>query len=130
MLSLSRRGQLLPIVVGIAACHSVQSVGVPEPGGKLEGNPRMVSVTRQSQSVLTIYQPTVKGDSLVGWLEKPKAHSSNVPRVAVSLSDIREISVRNAETTTTTFAFLGGVLVGVVLLAILLVSSLSIEEGT
>jgi hypothetical protein len=130
MLSLSRRAPALTIVVVIVACHSLQSLSVPEPGGKLEGDPQVVSVSRQDHSVLPIYQPTVKGDSLVGWLEKPKADSSNSPRVAVSLFDIREISVRNTEATTTTLAFLGGVLIGAVLVAILILSSLSIEGGT
>ena len=123
MLTLRRRCQLLPMVAGIAACHSIQSLGVPEPNMQLEANPQVVSVTRRDQSVLTIYRPTVKGDSLVGWLDKPADDALNARPVAVSLSDVRDISVRKIDATATAFAFGAGVIAAVVFFALLFIAT-------
>lgn len=128
MLILRRRIQLLPIAAGIAACHSLQPLNVPAPNDQLEGNPQVVSVTRRDESELTIYRPTVTGDSLVGWLNEPTTDAPSVQRVAVSLFDVREISVRKFDATATAFGFSAGVLAAVVLFALVFITTF--HEGS
>lgn len=127
MFNLLRRSQLLPILVGIMACQSVQSLNVPEPNSQLEGNPRVVRVMRQDRSVFTIYRPTVKGDSLVGWLDKPVPDTSNAQRVALNLLDIREISLQKVDPTATAGWFFAGALAFLALFVIVIISSIGAE---
>ena len=117
------------IVAGIVACHSFEPVGVPQPNRQLEGNPQVVIVTRRDESEVTIYQPTVRGDSVIGWLDKPAPDTPGAGRVAVSLSDVREISVRRVDRTGTAVLLLGGVMVAAVYLLALLFIMIS-HEGT
>jgi hypothetical protein len=109
------------IVAGIVACHSFEPVGVPQPNRQLEGNPQVVIVTRRDESEVTIYQPTVRGDSVIGWLEKPAPDTSGAGRVAVSLSDVREISVPRFDGTATAVLVLGTGIVAFILFAVLFI---------
>jgi len=127
--SLRCRSPLLLILAGFVACHSVQSLRVPEPNYQLEGNPYVVDVTRRDQSVVTIYQPRVRGDSLLGWLENPVPDASSARRTGVSLADVREISVRRFDGTGTAVLLLGGVMVVAVYLLALLFIMIS-HEGS
>jgi hypothetical protein len=107
----------------------VQSLRVPEPNDPLEGNPYVVDVTRRDQSIVTIYQPTVRGDSLLGWLENPVPDASSTQRAAVSLADVRAISVRRFDRTGTAVLLLGSVMVVAVYLLALLFITIS-HEGS
>jgi len=127
--SLRCRSPLLLILAGFIACHSVQSLRVPEPNDQLEGNPYAVDVTRRDQSVVTIYQPRVRGDTLLGWLEDPVPDASSARRTGVSLADVREISVRRFDATGTAVLLLGGVMVVAVYLLALLFNMIS-HEGS
>lgn len=127
--SLRCRSPLLLILAGFIACHSVQSLRVPEPNDQLEGNPYVIDVTRRDQSIVTIYQPRVRGDSLLGWLENPVPDASSARRAAVSLADVREISVRRFDGTGTTVLLLGGAMVVAVYLLALLFIMIS-HEGS
>ena len=127
--SLRCRSLLLLIPAGIVACHSVQSLRVPEPNDQLEGNPYVVDVTGRDQSIVTIYQPRVRGVSLLGWLENPVPDASSTQRAAVSLADVRAISVRRFDRTGTAVLLLGSVMVVAVYLLALLFITIS-HEGS
>ena len=123
------RNPRLLIVAGIVACQSFEPLRVPQPNRQLEGNPQVVNVTRRDKSEVTIYRPIVRGDSVIGWLEQPAPDTSNAQRVAVSLSDVREISVRRFDGTGTAVLLLGGVMVVAVYLLALLFNMIS-HEGS
>ncbi len=122
------RSPLLLIVTGTIACHSFEPVGVPQPNRQLEGNPQVVNVTRRDESEITIYRPIVRGDSVIGWLEQPAPDRSSARRIAVSLSDVREISVRRFDGTGTAGLILGSGIVAFILFALLFITTF--QEGS
>jgi hypothetical protein len=107
--------RLLAALVCIVACYSSQSLHIPQPTGRLETNPLVVNVTRQDESVVEVYGPRVKGDSLVGWLDNPDSEASNVRRVALNLSDIRWISTERFDAVKSIGAVVSG---GVLLVSV------------
>jgi hypothetical protein len=117
------RAVIAMILAGLMACHSTRQIAVPQPNGQLEGNPQVVDVTRQDRSVLTVYQPQVKGDSLTGWLDKPSASPASNQRVALNLTEIRNISARQVDAAKTTGAALGGGLILVGILGVIAVAA-------
>ena len=117
------RNPRLLIVAGIVACRSFEPLGVPQPNRQLEGNPQVVIVTRRDEGEVTIYRPIVRGDSVIGWLEKPAPDTPGAGRVAVSLSDVREISIPGFDGTATAVLVLGGGMVALIFLAFLFITT-------
>lgn len=97
------RCSLLVAILCLPGCLSWHRADAPLAGGSLEGNPKIVQVTRTSgcgatpsaecisaRSSMTLYSPRVDGDSLVGRVE------SNEPqRVAMHVRDI--VSVKSGK---------------------------------
>jgi hypothetical protein len=94
-------------VLLIAACHSTRQLTIPRPGEKLEGSPEVVSVTRRDRSVFTLYRPTMEGDSLVGYLDRPRTDTPPTSRVALHIDEVRDLSTREVDATKTTGLALG-----------------------
>ena len=117
------RNPRLLIVAGIVACQSFEPLRVPQPNRQLEGNPQVVIVTRRDEGEVTIYRPIVRGDSVIGWLEQLAPDTSSAQRVAVSLSDVREISVPRLDRTATVVLVLGGATVASIFLVFLFLTT-------
>jgi hypothetical protein len=117
------RALLATLLAALLACHSTRQIAVPQSNGQLQGNPQVVNVSRQDRSVLTVYQPEVKGDSLIGWLDKPSATAPSTQRVALSLTEIRDISATKVDAARTTGAALGGGLVLVGILGLIAIAA-------
>jgi hypothetical protein len=94
-------------VLLISACHSTRQLTIPRTGEKLEGNPEVVSVTRRDRSVFTLYRPSMQGDSLVGYLDRPKTDNPPTSRVAIHIDEVRDLSTRQVDATKTTGLALG-----------------------
>ena len=107
-MSLIRLGSSYALfVLVISACHSTRQLSIPRAGEKLEGNPEVVSVMRRDRSVLTVYRPTMQGDSLIGWLDRPGKGAPPTSRVAFHIDDVRDLSTREVSATKTTGLALG-----------------------
>lgn len=125
-------------IAALGACQGWQAAPTPAPGGSLEGNPEVVRVTRTigcgptpsrscvaSRGTITLYNPRIQGDSLIGYYDK-----ENRERVAVSVSDITNVEAQKVDKLRTTGAVLGGtgILLGA-LAVLLLIAALSAVGG-
>jgi hypothetical protein len=95
------------VTVLLTGCHTTHQLTIPQPGGRLEGNPEVVSVTRRDRSMFTLYRPAMEGDSLVGYLDRPRGDTPPTSRVALHIDDVRDISTREVDATKTTGLALG-----------------------
>lgn len=93
-LTLSRLTHLTTLyafLLSSTGCHSWVTTTVT-PQGRLQGNPRVVRVVlSRPNSVLTLTDPVVSGDSLTGFSGRP----ANPVRVTLPLSQIARVQTWN-----------------------------------
>ncbi|HEU4748932.1 MAG TPA: hypothetical protein VFS56_10555 [Gemmatimonadaceae bacterium] len=118
------------VVVALAsltACQGWRQVERPRPGAPLEGSPEVVRVTRtmgcgpapsrscvERRGTITLYNPRVEGDSLIGYYDP-----AGRERVGVPIGDITNVEARKVDKLRTTGAAVGGTLVAAVVLTAL-----------
>jgi len=83
-MKLSRRPLLvlLPLVVSVSGCISWGQQPTPEPSSSRK-LPDPVRLTRRDQSVMTLEDAMVSGDSIVGYAGRDRV------RIAVALADVQ-----------------------------------------
>jgi hypothetical protein len=107
-----------PIIVALlflSGCQGWRQVAKPSAGGSLEGNPDIVRVTRTagcgatptlecvaSRGTVTLYNPRVQGDSLIGYYDRNQRE-----RVAMHVRDVVSVESRKTDTARTAGAALG-----------------------
>lgn len=78
--------------VTLAACTSWR--GSTPPGlAPQDFDAPVIRVTRQDHSVLTIYDPRILNDSVMGWGRPPERNPA-ADAVALALADVREVERR------------------------------------
>ena len=96
------------LIVGLlclSGCQGWHQVARPSAGGSLEGNPEVVRVTRTvgcgptptrecvaNRGTVTLYNPRVQGDSLVGFYD-----SNQRERVAMHVRDVVSVESRKID---------------------------------
>lgn len=86
----------------LAACSTWRAASVPPQELFAEKAPKRVRVTRADSSVVTLADPSLSGDNLVG--------TGDGARITVPLADVSRLEVRAADNTTA--IVLVGILVG------------------
>ncbi len=119
------RYPLILALLFLSGCQGWHQVARPSAGGSLEGNPDIVRVTRTvgcgatptrgclaSRGTVTLYNPRVQGDSLIGYYD-----SDQRERVAMHIRDVVSVESRKVDAARTAGAALGtGALIGLVAL--------------
>ena len=92
------RLSILAIALGVGACHATPiTIPIPQSGAQLPGNPQVVHVVRRDSTAVTVYLPVIARDSLIGWLDSPRADQPPTSRTAISLGDVRQINSAKVE---------------------------------
>jgi len=81
---------LLPLVLSVSGCIGWGTQPTPAPSSS-ERLPNPVRVTRTDQSVLTLNDAAVSGDSIVGYAGGDRV------RTAVALSDVRTMQAKKTD---------------------------------
>ncbi len=87
-----RRAAFLCAGLGLVGCSSWR-MSTPLHSIPSSYDASVVRVTLRDSRMLTIYQPRIFGDSVVGWREPPR-RSSDVGTVSAALADVQEIERR------------------------------------
>lgn len=116
-------------LVCVSSCHGWHQVAKPGAGGSLEGNPEIARVTRTggcgatptpecvaSRDAVTLYNPKVQGDSLIGYYDRNQRE-----RVAMHVRDVVSVESRKIDAARTAGAALGiGALIALAWVAVLI----------
>jgi hypothetical protein len=128
---MTRTRYLLTIaLLCVPSCHEWHQVARPGASGSLEGNPEIARVTRTvgcgatpnpdcvgSRDTLTLYNPKVQGDSLMGYYDRNQR-----TRVAMHVRDVINVESRKINAARTAGLALGtGAFIALVYLAVILV---------
>ncbi len=108
---------LIVALLCLSGCQGWHQVARPSAGGSLEGNPDVVRVTRTvgcgatptrecvaSHGTVTLYNPRVLGDSLIGYYD-----SNQRERAAIHVRDVVSVESRKVDAARTAGAALGTV---------------------
>ncbi len=127
------RSLMIIAFVSLSGCHSWQRVPGPGVGGALASNPKIVQVTRTfgcapaptpqcgaNQVIVTLHNPAVDGDSLIGYRE-----SNQRGRMPTHVRDVVDVRLRQINRpVTTALAFGTAAIVGVALFVVVSLGSL------
>ena len=75
-----------------------------------------VRVTRRDGSMLTLHQPVVSGDSIVGYEDPPWDQGGKATRQAVPLEQVKSVSVWQRDKTLNTVLWVAGATLGALFL--------------
>jgi len=114
----------------VPSCHEWHQVARPGVSGSLEGNPEIARVTRTvgcgptptpdcvgSRDTVTLYNPRVQGDSLIGFYDRNQRK-----RVAMHVRGVINVESRKTNVARTAGLALGiGALIALAYLAVILV---------
>ncbi|HEX9130448.1 MAG TPA: hypothetical protein VF850_14890 [Gemmatimonadaceae bacterium] len=86
---------LIPwLLISLSGCLTWATLPTPAPGQQFQGAPDRIDVVRTNGSSLTLDNPSVVGDSLVGYVQKGR----QATRVALLLSDLQLVETEEFST--------------------------------
>jgi len=107
---------LLAFVAGLVlACRSWQVPEIPPREVVRQRQPASIQVIRLDSSRLELRSPHIVGDSVVGASTDAPAGASNSPNLAIALSQISHVAIRQLDPVRT-LVFIGAVVLGILVL--------------